>query len=63
MIMSFKVSKYFSSANISFFLFANLWEQDFKLDKIDVLFSEFSTHTTVRLNKKRVVIPRKNVSF
>ena len=63
MIMSFKVSKYFSSGKISFFVFVSLWEQDLKLEKIAILFSEFSTHTAVRLNRKRVVIPRKNVSL
>ena len=59
-IMSFKVLKYFSSDKISFFFFASLWQQDLRLEKL-MFFSEISTHTTIRLNRKRVVILRKNV--
>ena len=51
MIMSFKLFMYFSSGKISFFLFASLWYQDLKLEKIDVFFPEISTHA--RLNRKR----------
>ena len=58
--MSFKVLKYFSSDKISFFVFASLWQQDLRLEKL-MFFSEISTHTTIRLNRKRVVIIRKNV--
>ena len=64
MIMLLKVLKYFSSGKISFFLFATLWLQDFKQKKIYVFFSQNpQSHTTVTLNRKWVVIPRKNVGL
>ena len=64
MIMLLKVLKYFSSGKISFFLFATLWLQDFKQKKIYVFFPQKSqSHTTVTLNRKWVVIPRKNVGL
>ena len=63
MIILFKVLKYFPSGKISFFLFAGLLLQDLKLEKLMSFFSEISTDTTITLNRKRVVFPRKNVGL
>ena len=60
MIMSFRVLKYFSSGKMSFFLFASLWERNLKLEKLMFFFRNIDPHNS-RLNKKRIVISKKNV--
>ena len=57
--MSLKVLKYFSCNKISSFLFASLWQRDFKLGKLVNFFSEILTRATVGLIKKRIIISRK----
>ena len=56
--MSFKV-KYFFSGNLSFFLFAILWQGNFKLEKL-LLFAENLICAIVDLIKKGFVITRNN---
>ena len=55
MIKSFKALKYFSSAKISFFLFASLWKGDLKLENI--VFLEILTHVTIGLMEKELLFP------
>ena len=63
MIMTFKYLKYYLSGRISFFLFASrLRKGDYKPEKLMFFFGNLDPRNS-RLNRKKVVIPRKKVSL
>ena len=59
MTMSFKDLKNFSCGKISFFLFACLWSEDFKLEKLINCFSEILTRAKLGLIEKGSWFPEK----
>ena len=61
-IMSFKVLKYFSCGIITFFLFARLWQEDFKLRNFVFFFRNIDPFDN-RFDRKMFVIQRKNIGL